>query len=158
RVRDARRQSGSGAQAALDAARAALSVATTTLNAKRAALSTAQQNLDDARRALNAARQSHEKAKADRKKLEEPATKWEDTDKQNTRKAILAKARSTDRQDIAGLIDEALQLAHQSRADVEAWSAVFVVSCVRKAAIGLKLEATDSRGTHRGLDGRPVKA
>src|SRR5262249_23069609 len=51
------------------------------------------------------------------------------------------------------LVETALQMAHQSRADIEAWSAVFVVSCVRAAAIGQKLEAIDSSDAHGGRDG-----
>lgn len=159
-VKAASGQSGSGAQAALDAAKAALSVATTELNAAektrddaRKARDDAKNALDMAKKALEAAKQSHEQAKKDRDKLKGPAQNWKDSDKQDIRKAILKKAGSTDPQKIDTLVEEALQLAHQSRADIEAWSAVFVVSCVRAAAINHKLEAIDSSDAHQGLDG-----
>ncbi|MGH9890602.1 MAG: DUF2272 domain-containing protein, partial [bacterium] len=152
-VKAAHSQSGSGAQAALNAAKAALSTATTALNAARKDRSDAGKALDVTTTALKATKESHEKAKSVRDSLKDPAKNWKLTDRQKVRKAILAKAGSTDPQKIDDLVEEELLLAHRSRADIEAWSAVFVVSCVRKAAIGLKLEAIDSSGAHRGRDG-----
>jgi hypothetical protein len=160
RVKAAHGQSGSGAQAALDTERTALKAATT-------ALTGAQKDRDDAKKALGVAtaalkmaKRSHEHAKAVRDSLKPPAQNWTQTDRRKIRKEILAKANailvkagSPDAQDIDDLIETELQLAHQSRADIEPWSAVFVVSCVRAAGIGRKLEAIDSSGAHRGRNG-----
>ena len=49
------------------------------------------------------------------------------------------------------LIADALRVARRSRLDREAWSAVFVVSCIRSAAIQLGLEDM-SGNTHVGRD------
>lgn len=49
------------------------------------------------------------------------------------------------------LVEQALISARQSAADRTAWSAVFVVGCIRRAAIGLALEA-EIGGTHVGRD------
>lgn len=50
------------------------------------------------------------------------------------------------------LVETAIIRARLSRIDLEPWSAVFVVACVREAARSLGLEAM-SGGSHRGLDG-----
>ncbi|UJS22193.1 MAG: DUF2272 domain-containing protein [Candidatus Brocadia sp.] len=153
RMKAASGRSDSGAQTAFDAASAALSAARMAYDTALKARDAEKNSLEVARRVLEAAKDKHKQARRLRKSLENPAKNWEDSDKQKVRKKILTKAGSTDPQNIDTLAEEALQLAHQSRADIEAWSAVFVVSCVRTAAIGHKLEAIDSRGAHGGLDG-----
>jgi subtilisin family serine protease len=146
RVKKASGQSGSGAQTALDEERAALRAAKT-------ALTSARKHRDKAKQALETARMSHAKAKAAREPLKKPARKWEVIDIKKTGKQILDKAGSKDPQNIDDLLNEALLEAHKSRADIAAWSAVFVISCVRAAAIDKDLEAIDSRGAHAGRDG-----
>ena len=53
---------------------------------------------------------------------------------------------------LEGAIENALRKAHDFRSDIDAWSAVFVGSCVRAAAIKLKLEGVLA-GRHEGKDG-----
>jgi hypothetical protein len=152
-LNDARRHSGSGAQAAVDRAMADFKSAGLALDAAQKTRVDAGKLLDAATGALKAAMKSHDRAKADRDALKPTAQNWTRAAKQAIRKAILDKAGSTDRQTIDDSVEAALQLAHQSRADIEPWSAVFVVSCVRAAAIDVGLEKIDSRGDHRGIDG-----
>ena len=52
----------------------------------------------------------------------------------------------------ASTLDQALLKAHDFSSDIDAWSAVFVGSCVRAAAIKLKLEGVVA-GRHEGKDG-----
>ena len=66
------------------------------------------------------------------------------------RKALLTGAPNTNTPaNLNGLVEQALQNAHGSRFDTFSWSAVFVVSCVRRTAIQLGLEAEVS-GNHVG--------
>jgi hypothetical protein len=146
------------ARSELDAARAAVktSAGNTRAAAARAAAD-AKAAHAAAASALAAARREHGKALDARKKLAGAAQNWDTKDRTKARTDLLAKSGTTNPQDIRTLVDTALQLAHQSRADIEAWSAVFVSSVVRSAALGLKLEALTSRGGHDGRD-RLLKA
>jgi Uncharacterized protein conserved in bacteria (DUF2272) len=69
------------------------------------------------------------------------------------RAAILQKIGADASRPLGDMLKDALQLAHRSRIDMEAWSAVFIVSCIRSAAIDCGLEAIDKRNIHRGRDG-----
>jgi hypothetical protein len=159
-VKDARRQSGSAAQAALDSAQAVLDRERNTLREATTARSIARKKHDAAKaglrvatRARKDAKRKYDEARDAREPLKGPASAWKPADRQKTRKALLANAAGTDPQNIDVLVEEALRLAHRSRADVEAWSAVFVASCVRAAAIDRKLEVMDTSGAHVGKDG-----
>jgi hypothetical protein len=144
-------------QTALQAAERARSDVKTERDNAQKGLEMAQKDLVIAQRDRANARKIFNDANAaledERKKPNHPAKNWKNTDKQKTRQAILANAKTKDTQNIDMLVEEALQLAHQSRADIDPWSAVFVVSCVRAAAIGLKLETMDSSGAHMGVNG-----
>jgi subtilisin family serine protease len=152
-LKNAGSQSGSGAQAALAAASKALSEAKAERDTAQGELKNAKQALSRAERDLAKAHKSYKDAKKALEDLEDPVEKWTDADIRKTRKAILDKAGSKAPNNLDVPIQNALEFAYQSRADSRAWSAVFVVSCVRAAAIGLKLEAIDSSGAHGGRDG-----
>lgn len=127
--------------------------------AAQTALTAAQKVRDDARQkhgaatqAVTTARRDHANAVAARTPLTTAAQRWDAKDRARVRTALLAKAASADAQNVNAQIDTALQLAHQSRADIEAWSAVFVSSCIRSAALALKLEVVNARGIHNGAN------
>jgi hypothetical protein len=156
---EAARQHVKLAAATLKAAkgRAALNDAKSALRLAENDRKGASRALDAVRKDLEVAKGRHDRAKADRDKLKAAAQNWEETEKKAVRKAILTIAGATlatagmpDAQDVDKRVEEELQLAHQSRADIEAWSAVFVVFCVREAAIGRNLEAMGGGGTHLG--------
>jgi hypothetical protein len=133
-----------------------LAQAQTDLTAAQAALKARTRDRDTAKathataaRTLASARGDHARAVSARKPFAAPARNWDPKDKEAVRKDLLAKAGSANPQKIDAHIDLALQLAHQSRADIEAWSAAFVSSCVRAAALGLSLEALIG-GSHHG--------
>ena len=68
------------------------------------------------------------------------------------RAKIVAAAPSGSVSGLEGAIENALRKAHDFSSDIMAWSAVFVGSCVRAAAIKLKLEGVLA-GRHEGKDG-----
>ena len=68
------------------------------------------------------------------------------------RAKIVAAAPSGSVTGLDGAIEDALLKAHDFSSDIDAWSAVFVGSCVRAAAIKLKLEGVVG-GRHEGKDG-----
>lgn len=155
------------AAAALGAAKAAKPPVTATISAAEAALTkakvdrrTAAAELDRAVGALTAAEAAEKAArarvttaKAARKAVTGPAQAWPVSERNQARLDVITSAAHTDPQKVETLVDEALQLAHQSRADIEAWSAAFVGACVRAAALALKLEAVNSAGAHVGKNG-----
>ena len=153
RVRDTPGQSRAAAQAALDTEREALRTATTARSTARKDRDDKKKHLDEAKSARAMAEKEFRGARTARKPLDDLASDWKLADRQKVRKALLAKAAGTDTQNIDDIVDQALMAAHRSRADAEAWSAVFVVSCVRAAAIGRKLETMDTSGAHVGKDG-----
>ena len=152
-LKNAGSQSRSGAQAALHAAERARSEAKAERDTAQKDLAKAKQALAQAEVDLAKAVKTYEDAEKAFNDLEDPVKKWPDADIKKTHKAILAKAGIKDPKDLDVHIQAALKFAYQSRADSAAWSAVFVVACVRAAAIGLKLEAIDSSGAHSGEDG-----
>jgi hypothetical protein len=118
-----------------------------------AAVSAARVRVTDARRAVDLAKKHLAQAKAARRRLDPDNDKLRHRSKLRILKPLDAAAASlaqggADRT----LVDEALFRAHRSRADMEAWSAVFVVTCVRAAAIHHKLETVDHSRVHRGRD------
>lgn len=131
----------------------------TTRDEAKRALESAKREHDDAikargeaRRALDRALPAQQLASQKLRSLsgdKDPALTWDQKNREKVRKQLLKTAGSMD----AGNIEEVLRLAHRSRADAEAWSAVFVVSCVRTAALRLGLEAMNSSAAPVGLDG-----
>ena len=149
---------GSAAQSAVNQALAASAAADTARAAAKKKFDDAQQALSVANKNLETARKNHARSVSARDDVKKPAKNWKDADRAKSRKAIVAKAKAIlakagtpDAQDVDDLVNEELQLAHQSRADVEAWSAVFVVSRVRAAAIDTGLEVNDAKG-HQGRE------
>jgi hypothetical protein len=133
-------------------ARAALTSANT-------ALATARREQDDAKRkhqaALkdrDAARVARAKAISARDRLKDDARKIEAANRKAVRGTIVAAAPSGSVPGLDGAIEDALLKAHDFSSDIDAWSAVFVGSCVRAAAITLKLEGVVG-GRHEGKDG-----
>jgi hypothetical protein len=130
------------------------------LTAAQTALDTAKKNLKDtqtaaaaAATAVETAKKAHKKAIKDRDdKFKDPAQAWDKKDQRKVRSSLLAKAKGLDKQKLDDRIDSALQSAHNSRADTEAWSAVFVSSVVRSAVLAQKLEVINSKGVHDGKD------
>ncbi|MGB7208409.1 MAG: DUF2272 domain-containing protein [Pyrinomonadaceae bacterium] len=144
-------------QANLDAAKKAESAAQQDHDINVAALDAAIATRDDARKMLtkkkaeiarpNTAVATPKRESSDK---EAAASNWSAADRKKVRKDLIKRA-STAAIGIDSFIDAALLSAHNSRADVEPWSAAFVSSCVRAAAIDLKLEVM-SGGVHRGKD------
>ena len=152
-VRAANTQTRNAAQAALGQERAALSTAKTTLKDAEKDRDNARKAVVAAKAAVTAAENTYDRKKAASKALNAAAENWKLAEKRKIRQAVLSLAASPDKQDIDGVIDEDLQHAQNSRADTEPWSAVFVVACIRAAAISLKLDAIDSADKHRGKNG-----
>jgi hypothetical protein len=153
RVKAARSQSGAAAKAALEKEQTALGLATTAFKAAQKVQRDAATAKGAAATALKDARKDHEKAKVSRKVIsEDPRTK-QDPNKAKIHsalkeaQAVLAKVLGSKSQ-----ASEALFRAHRSRADMDAWSAVFVVACVRVAAISRNLEIVDSTAGHLGIN------
>ena len=154
RVKAARSLSGSAAQAALAKEQTALGLATTALKAAQKVHRDATIARGAAATSLQTARKDHRKAKVSRDVFSIDSKTGEDPNKAKIHsalkgaQAVLAKALGS-----KSLAAEALLRAHRSRADMDAWSAVFVVACVRAAAIARNLEVVDSTGAHLGIDG-----
>jgi len=150
-VSAAKRQTGAGAQAARQQADAALVAAKTDRDNALAALNTAKAGVTSATNALKAALTAHDAAKAARKPFQAPAENWVLADREQTRSDVLAKTVSSDTQAVNAIVEDALRLAHNSRADTEAWSSAFVSAVVRAAALTEKLEAMVG-AKHKGRD------
>jgi hypothetical protein len=142
------------ALAAFDQAKAARVAAATALTGAVARHTTNKRALATGQKAAATARDAASKAKTARSRVDDPATRWSAADRKKVRTDLLTLAASPDPQPVNAEIDAALQAAHNSRADVEAWSAAFVCSCVRAAAISLQLEGM-SGSVHFGKD-RPL--
>ncbi len=152
RVKAARGQSLSATQAMLSRELVALGAATTALRAAQKDRDAKTRELNDAIKATIKLKEKVKEATNARDTLM-PKSDWKIRERMKVRDALLTKAAAKDPAKISGIIDNALFEAHKSRADIVAWSAVFVAWCIRKAAIDLGLEATDSRGAHAGKDG-----
>ena len=109
-----------------------------------------KKKLEDASKELEKAHRAEAKAKAARKAAAGKASNWIAVKKavDALLKAGKIKASTT----LRSFVEEALRAAHNSRADVEPWSAAFVGARIRSAAIDLGLEARVG-GIHHGKDG-----
>ena len=161
RVKDAEAdvKAKTAAQSVLDAAKTDLASARGALTSANTALGTAERERDDAKRKLqdairarNAARATRAAAISARNRLQRDAQKIEAPNRKAVRAKIVAAAPSGSVSGLEGAIENALRKAHDFSSDIDAWSAVFVGSCVRAAAIKLKLEGVLA-GRHEGKDG-----
>jgi len=133
--------------------------ARTALTSATTALATARREQDDAKskhqaalKDRDAARAARAKAISARDRLKEDAQKIDATNRKAVRAKIVAAAPSGSVSGLDGAIEDALVKAHDFSSDIDAWSAVFVGSCVRAAAITLKLEGMVA-SRHEGKDG-----
>ncbi|HEX6086014.1 MAG TPA: DUF2272 domain-containing protein, partial [Thermoanaerobaculia bacterium] len=143
----ARKQSGTGAQALVEESQRVLDGAKLLAGSAEGLVKLWSRMHEGAKRELTEARAAHTSAVAARRALEAAAEAWKSDDRTNVRKALITKAAGSDPQPVATKVGEALQAAHNSRADSEAWSAAFVSAVVRSVALKLKLE--------RMIGGRP---
>ncbi len=134
-------------QAAVAAARQALAAAELERDVRVAARDAAAALLANASAELKQAREAVKTTKAARDGLEKAAKDWPELDRQKARDDLV-KQSSAPAKKVEGPVDLALTAAHNSRADTEAWSAAFVGSVIRSAAIGLGIEAVN-----HGADG-----
>ena len=157
-VVDAARKAQPFSQADLDAAKKAESAAQqdhdTNVSARKAAIdkrSDAATTLTEKTAELAESKTGVAALKQARDNKIAAASNWSTAARKKAREELIKSASVASTAGINSFIDSALLAAHKSRADVEAWSAVFVSSCVRGAAIGLKLEVK-SGGIHHGKD------
>ncbi len=133
-------------------ARAALTSANTALATARREQDAAKRKHQAALKDRDAARVARAKAISARDRLKDDARKIEAANRKAVRGTIVAAAPSGSVPGLDGALEDALLKAHDFSSDIDAWSAVFVGSCVRAAAITLKLEGVVA-GRHEGKDG-----
>ncbi len=127
--------------------RSGLAMTEAKLKTARDAADAAEKALTKAKSDMSTAMTDREKARSAADKLKSAAENWPIADCAKSAKKLLAEA------GLSGVsIENQLQSAHNSRADTLPWSAVYVGSVIRKAAIKLGLEATVG-GKHVGKDG-----
>lgn len=130
----------------------ALNTATTAVRAASKDVDVKAEAVRQASDALDAAKEAYATASAkldDLTKDTAAVRQVAAADKIKVRDDLLTLAGSSDHKHDSQ-IESALQFAHESRADAEAWSAVFVGAVVRAAAIAQQLEITTTSGAHRG--------